>query len=323
VLAPDMNAVSLALTLEDRVRIAEAFRLSDAIGDSLWQGWSAAPFAVLLVTPTREFLFRHPRPSAEFVHVLDDASLGGAVYVRPRVFAPNLLATFPAVGGVPTVVVGQASQTGKSSTAWVLTLLHEHFHQLQMSAPGYWTGVSALGLTRGDSTGMWMLNYPFPYDSAVVQARFASAWRALRTSVAGSESGGAAAVTPEGAVSALRASLESLRASLAPDDYRYLSFQLWQEGVARYTEYAMAERAAATFTPSAQFLALPDGESFRGIAARLRSGIVGDSTLDIGTQRRVAFYPFGAAAALALDARGADWRRLYLTAGYSLDPLVR
>ena len=311
------------LSAADRVRIGEAFRLADALGDSLWPGWSAVPFAVLLVTPTQEFLFRHPQPSPDFVRVLDEISLGGAVYSRTRVFPPTYLATFPAVSGVPTVVVGQAEQTGKTSTEWVLTLLHEHFHQLQMSVPGYWTGVNALGLARGDTTGMWMLNYPFPYDSADVQRRFQSAWGRLRAAVSVDGSSAAAGASGASAAAALRSSLESLRAGLAPDDYRYLAFQLWQEGVARYTEYAMAERAAGSFAPSTDFLALPDQESFAVVAARLRKGVLADSVLALGARRRVAFYRFGAAVALALDATGTDWRRSYFIAGFALDPLVR
>jgi len=330
--APSASGITVATRMDpqvpslraaDRVRIVEAFRLADALGDSVWTGWSAVPFAVLLVTPTQEFLFRHPHPSPDFVRVLDDLSLGGAVYTRARVFPSTFLATFPAVGGVPTVVVGQADQTGKTSTEWVLTLIHEHFHQLQMSAPGYWAGVNALGLTRGDTTGMWMLDYPFPYDSADVQRRFQLAWGRLRAAVGVDGSGSVGGANGASAVAALRSSLDSLRAGLAPDDYRYLAFQLWQEGVARYTEYAMAERAAGSFAPSAEFLALPDQESFAVVAARLRKGILGDSTLALGKRRRVAFYPFGAAAALALDATGAGWRRRYLVAGYALDPLLR
>jgi hypothetical protein len=323
VAAVDTARQTPVLAAVDRARIAEAFRIADALGDSLWPGWSAVPFAVLLVTPTQEFLFRHSHPSPDFVRLLDDPSLGGPVYSRSRVFPPTFLATFPAVGGMPTVVVGQPEQTGKTSTEWILTLLHEHFHQFQMSAPGYWTGVNALGLTRGDTTGMWMLNYPFPYDSVIVQRRFQSAWQGLRAAIVDGGPSIPEAHHGASAVAALRSSLDSLRAALAPDDYRYLAFQLWQEGVARYTEYAMAERAARSFTPSAGFLGLPDHESFAVAASRLRRGIVGDSALVLGARRRAAFYPFGATAALALDAAGAGWRQKYLEAGFALDSLVR
>lgn len=66
-------AVSDALSQEkpglrevDRIRLVEALRLSEKLGDDLWAGWTKAPFAVLLVTPDKEFLIRHPRPSEDF-----------------------------------------------------------------------------------------------------------------------------------------------------------------------------------------------------------------------------------------------------------------
>ena len=34
----------------DRIRLAEAFRLAEAIGDRLWPGWILVPFAVVLVS---------------------------------------------------------------------------------------------------------------------------------------------------------------------------------------------------------------------------------------------------------------------------------
>src|SRR5262249_42763120 len=64
------------LSTTDRVRLAEAFRLADSLGNRLWPGWDRAPFAVLLITPQHEFLVRHPSPSKDF------ASLGKDCIVR-------------------------------------------------------------------------------------------------------------------------------------------------------------------------------------------------------------------------------------------------
>ena len=133
--------------------------------------------AVLLVADSTEYLIGHPRPTAEFTSLGRDSTLQREVWARPRRFPPNLLATFPAVGGRPTIVVGTAERTGKSSAEWVLTLMHEHFHQWQSSLPDYYPRVNGLGLARGDTTGQWMLDYPFPYDSAPVQ-RMMRAWAA-------------------------------------------------------------------------------------------------------------------------------------------------
>src|SRR5687768_13107893 len=149
----------------DRVRLAEARRMIGTFGDSLWQGWSAAPMALILITPQHEYLLWHPRPSGGFQRIGYDSLLATEVHARARQFPPTLAATFPAVGGVPTIVIGTAEGTGMRSTKWVLTVAHEHFHQWQTSQPGYYAGVAALDLAKGDSTGMWMLNYAFPYST--------------------------------------------------------------------------------------------------------------------------------------------------------------
>jgi hypothetical protein len=311
-------APNVALAPDDRTRIAEAFRLADAVGDRIWPAWTSAPFAILLVTPDREFLLRHPRPSPDFTRLGYDSLLATDVFVRPRQFAPNLLATFPAVGGVPTIVVGLPSATGKNSTEWVLTLLHEHFHQLQTSRPAYFARVDSLGLARGDKTGMWMLNYAFPYDSARVRARFAALTQRLDSALA-------ATGDEERAMrfTAVRSARSELRDALAPDDDRYLAFQMWQEGVARYTELAVARFAATRYTPSAAFAALPDFVPYATVADRIetnvRAGLRG-SSLERGN--RVAFYPAGAAYALMLDRIAPTWRSHYFDRAMSLDALA-
>src|SRR5678815_1200342 len=165
-------ALPLALDRVDRIRLAEAFRLADRLGDRIWKGWHKAPFAVLLVTPEAEYLVRHPNPPADYLALGEDPLLHAKVYAARRTHPLNILATFP-INGVPTIVVGQAQNTEeRSSSRWVIVLLHEHFHQLQYADPAYYEAVDALGLAGGDATGMWMLNYPFPYDAIAVKARF-------------------------------------------------------------------------------------------------------------------------------------------------------
>lgn len=63
----------------DRIRIAEAFRLADALGNRVWPDWDKAPFAVLLVTPEHEFLIRHPKASDDFTIIGEDAVLKSQV----------------------------------------------------------------------------------------------------------------------------------------------------------------------------------------------------------------------------------------------------
>jgi len=312
--APALLTASSSLAWDDRLRIAEGFRLADAIGDSIWPGWTSAPFAVLLVTPEREFLVRHPRPSSDFTRIGYDSLLRGDVLVRARTLAPTLLATFPAVGGVPTIVVGQPHATGKSSTEWVLTLVHEHFHQLQTSRPDYFARVEALRLARGDRSGMWMLNYPFPYDSSVVQSRVALFAAQLDSALVATS-----ADERRSHWLAAQVARAALSAALSPDDDRYLAFQMWQEGAARYTELLAAHFAARHFTPSGAFRTLPDFISFDTAAARIDAGVHAGLRAPLKERRRVAFYPLGAAYASMLDQMEAGWRGKYLEGEMSLD----
>jgi hypothetical protein len=310
---------SARLSTTDRLRLAEAFRLSAAMGDSIWPGWDRAPFVVLLVTPDQEFLIRHPDPTPEFQRVGYDSLLRAEVYRRPRVFAPNLLATFPAIRGVPTIVVGQAERTGKTSTTWVLTLMHEHFHQLQQALPDYFGRVAALDLAGGDNTGMWMLNYPFPYDSAAVQERAVAMWRPMIRLLGGADTAARPRLLGE-----YRDARRQLQASLAPRDYRYLAFQLWQEGVARYAEHDAADVAVRTNDQASDaFRALPDYRPYAGAAATLRDeNIVGAKEPRLATDRRVAFYALGYQTAAMLDVVAPGWRRRYLEAPFTLDGLA-
>ena len=292
----------------DRIRLAEAFNLSEKLGDDLWPGWSKAPFAVLLVTPDKEFLIRHPRPSEDFTPLGYDAQLKSEVFYRDRKFGTDLLATFPAVGGVSTIVIGQPENTAsKTSTPWVITLMHEHFHQLQDAQPNFFKDTEALGLSRGDQTGMWMLNYPFPYTSSEVSQQFSLLIRLLVEAMQ--------AETQADFSSKLASYLEArqtLKKMLSVDDFKYMSFQLWKEGMARYTEDRVAHWAASKYKPGREFRELKDFTTFTAVADQVRAGIMRElSTLKLEDYKRVTFYPLGAGEGLLLDRANPKWRIQY------------
>jgi hypothetical protein len=272
---------------------------------------------VLLVGDSAEFLVGHPRPTGEFVPLGYDSLLGRDVWTRPRQFSPTLLATFPAVGGVPTIVIGSPASTGKSSTDWVLTILHEHFHQWQYSQPDYYSRAARLDLSRGDTTGQWMLDYPFPYDSAPVQ----EAMRGLAAGLAR-----ALVASPERRLAARKSVLaarDTLRGRLTAADYRYFEFQLWQEGVARFIEYAAARAAAGLEEPSPEFRRLPDYLPYDAAAGKALGGLSRElEQLDLKKQRRVAFYPIGAGIALLLEQTRSDWKLAYAERPFTLTTLL-
>lgn len=300
----------------DRVRLAEAFRIGEMLGNRIWAGWNKAPFAVLLVTPKHEFLIRHPKPSTDFTLINYDPLLKSNVYYRKRTQPPNLLATFPIVGGIPTIVIGQAENTDKkTSTPWVVTLLHEHFHQLQYSQPTYYQEVGALGLSRGDQSGMWMLNYPFPYDWHEMKEHFSLLGRLLGEALQARNKSEFAA-----RLSAYRKQRDELGKTLSPDDYRYFSFQMWQEGIARYTEYRIAKLASGRYRPGKAFRVLKDYKPFAEVAEQIKAGILSElATGKLEEYKRVIFYALGAGEGLLLDRINPRWRQRYFVEKFYVD----
>jgi hypothetical protein len=307
-----------SLPEEDRIRVAEAFRLADSVQDKLWPGWSKAPFGLMLITNEYEYLIRHPHATNNFDTLGFDPLLRTRVLFRKRLFPTNLLATFPAINDIPTIVVGQAANTGvSSSTAWILTILHEHFHQYQQSQPDYYASTQALGLSHGDETGMWMLNFPFPYDSIEVEQAYGAASRALLDGIRSSPE------ERQSSVQRFLGALERLRSAVSPDDYSYFSFECWQEGVARYTELSAAELAATQFTPDNMFHSLSDYRSFKEVAESLYARIVaGLANPSLATSQRVAFYAFGAGEALLLDKVDPEWKKEYFRTDFHLERLL-
>lgn len=299
------------LPREDAIRIAEFYRLSAQIQDSIWPEWSKTPSPLLLVTAESEFLTRTPAPPKEFTKISED------VFVRPRVFNAQFLATFPAFGPPAIIVVGQPKNTlAKTSTPWLITLMHEHFHQLQYGKPGYYEAVKALDLAHGDASGMWILNYPFPYERPDVIEGFSH----LRDLLLAALNAAGDRQFREAAENYVR-ERKKVFARLSPDDHKYLSFQLWQEGIARYTQIQSAE-AAAQYNPSAEFAALPDYLPFADYAREARAQTLAElKTADIARMKRVFVYSFGAAEGLLLDRLNPGWKRAYFERPLSMDAL--
>ena len=301
----------------DRIRLAEAFRIGEALGRRVWKGWDQASFAVLLVTHEHEFLIRHPQPSPDFTPQGYDTLLKSSVYARKRTQPIDLLATFPAVNGLSTIVIGQAENTAAlTSTPWVITVLHEHFHQLQESRPDYYKEVDALDLARADRSGMWMLNYAFPYQDARVNEQFSALSRLLAATLE-------IKTGPEfsAKLSEYLQARQAFQRSLAPDDYRYFSFQTWKEGIARYTEWRIADLAAKKYKPSNAFRALKDYTPFQDVAETVLQEqiLLPLPTLRLDRLERLVFYAFGAAEGFLLDRANPNWQSRYFAEKFSIE----
>jgi len=294
----------------DATRLAEFYRLSSQIAPEVWPQWDKTPAPLLLVTNNDEFLFHYADPPSEFKKISTD------VYVRPRQFPTSFLATFPALGAQSIIVIGQAENTSvKTSTPWLITVMHEHFHQLQDGHPGMFEAQDHLGLAHGDQTGMWMLNYPFPYDKPELVRSFASLRDLLFAALKENDDKKFRPLAKHYA-----SERKKFFAQLSSDDRKYLSFQLWKEGVARYTQVKSAE-AAAHYKPTAEYAALPDYESFESYASKARAETLDElKEADLAKWKRVVVYSFGASEGFLLDRTNPKWKDGYFQNLFTLDP---
>jgi hypothetical protein len=302
-----------ALPSDDVVRIVEAHRLRARVAESVWPVWTRTRFTLLLITPQRELLFGYSSPPQGFELLCSAEPPIGHVYWRERALSPQLVATLAVFDSMPTIVAGGALDTGQSSSAWVITLLHENFHQYQMGLPGYHEAVERLGLSEGGDSGLWMLGYPFPYDDPSIAGGFRRLSRRL------------AALLRQGSTPASRQAFWSewrtFSRSLAPQDSRYMQLQLWQEGVARYVEIRTAVAAAREFSPSTDFRRLTDHTTFAEVAALRWEGLLESlESLELSAMRRLAFYDVGAALAVLLELDGESWRDCYRSHPVTLEP---
>jgi len=273
--------------------LAEARAFAAAAGDRLWPGYGTAPFGILLIEGDRETLFCQAPPSG-FTSAGTDTATGCEMAHRPPSGLPdNLLAAMPLFGLPSTIVVGTPQSTHRAPEVWVRTLLHEHFHQWQMSLPGYFTRVAELDLSDGDQTGMWMLNFAAPYaEVSVIEAHAHAAAAMVRAIEA---RGGPGFVAALGDYLLARKAFER---TMDVRSWRYLEFQFWQEGVARWTEIEL-------------------GRHFPNTAVRKSADTLEQETLealrrrDIASTGRLFAYAYGAGEAMLLEACDAGWKRDY------------
>ncbi len=273
-------------------------------GEALWPGFGSAPFGFLLVQGEQEILLCHPNMPAGFSRDGADPASGCDRFVRPRSGLPDvLLAAMPLFGPPSTIVMGTPETTGLNPARWRSTILHEHFHQWQSHLAEYYARVAALDLAGGDETGMWMLNFAFPYDRPEVGAAYASAAQALLAAI---EARGTEAFRARLADYAGRR--RAFAAAAGERNWRYLDFQLWQEGVARWTEIALGRASA-----DAAMRAEAEAREAEALAELRRP--------DLARQQRLVAYPMGTGEAMLLEACGPGWRARYPSL-LALGPLI-
>lgn len=294
--APQINPLLL-------FSIKSAHDQAASIGSELWPNYDKAPFGLLVTLEEREVLFCHGSVVDGFNALPPDPITKCDLQERGNVFPKNLLAAMPMIEGVSTIVMGTPQSTGKTEPDWTRTVFHEHFHQYQSTFDSYYKRLNSLNLSNGDNTGMWMLNYPFPYEDDNFNEALSRASRELHDAITQQD-------TPiHDQVSRYLKARQELEASVPGNDWKYLELQLWAEGVARWTEIEIALRS-----PDHAVVESGDSLKQRAISSLL--------VLDGAKHGREIAYPYGAAEAILLDRCSQTWRQDYPTA-MSLGALIK
>jgi hypothetical protein len=301
--------------MEDKLRIKEAFKISQKFGDKIWKGWNNIPFTLLFITDTSEYLLNHPDPSSDFQFAGYDSTMETVIYKRQRVFQKNFLATFAAVNNINTVLMGTPENTGRESIRWIITAQHEHLHLLQYSDSGYTSETKALELSGNDSTGMWMLNYPFPYEDTLTSNRFSELMKAAKDAAFCSEQ------ELNDKFSIYSVERTKFKDILSEKDYRYFSLQIWQEGIAKYTELKFCEVLKNEDFESTDILSgLKDYITYGKQYSDIYDNIKETSTkLRLESSKRVCFYYLGALEGILLDRINPNWRNDYISKKFYIE----
>lgn len=311
--------ISPSVRIEDKIRIKEAISIRDHLGENIWKGISKVPFALVLVTKEYEYLFYHPNPSSDFSFLEKDTITNTSIYYRKTQFPVSFEATFPAVNGISCIVIGTPENTqSKHSSRWLLTVLHENFHQYQASQPNHYLKVEALGLSNGDTSGMWQLNYPFPYKNGLVESCYKDYTEALFAAIQNRNT-----KQFETLYKQFLQKRQKFKNILSEKDYTYFSFQIWKEGIARYTEYKYLQ-ALQTYEISEAFERLKDYKPFSQVKKELENNESSKlSDWKLPERKRIVFYSVGWAEGLLLDQVNPNWRQHYFSEPFQLEKIFR
>ena len=195
----------------------------------------------------------------------------------------------------------------KSPEEWVIIAEHEIFHVFQ-AANGSQLKIAALEIAPQDQAASWHLNFPFPYsDKNIMRSMHLQGYPLWLA--ANSKDRDDALYNVGTAIDAVDV-YQWLLGRLNPKDYLYSEFQEWAEGVAKYTEYRFAERAAqSNYIPFLAFRSLP---GYKGYADLWKTNYKNAPYLikhaGRAAKNRTAFYHLGMVKALALDRVKPDWK---------------
>lgn len=289
----------------DLIRLQEFQKISEKLGEAVWDTWNKVPAAILLIDEQSEYLFNQNVNGHNFSKTCS-TKFYPTIYSRPRTFDKNLLASFPAFEMLPTIVIGTPENTHiKSSLAWLGVMAHEHFHQIQYTQPSYYSEVEKLkpaSIKANDA--QWMLNYNFPYENVQFNLKIKKLSQSLLTLYQ---------KTNKANFKKYLKIRQDFLNQIGTDNSRYYEFQLWQEGIARYIQIKWLRVVKDRFNFSVNFKSLDKSDPSTIYEETLQNTLEDLKVANLKKRKRSLFYSIGAIEGLVLDKLYPTWKTNYFS----------
>jgi len=350
------NPVDRLSNLE-KARVAEAFRLRRAVGDSIWAGWSNAPIPIIVYNEAYAFLvgLSDPDPGWRTVpqniargrpwELVPNDSIDGRKYYRQRLVdertSPQAFtvrvgefwsARMTAKDWMP-IKMGDDIRDGAPSAIRALVpyrLMARIFLGLGMNTDGYvcalehesfhaYQGMVSADRLANAETILFQLGKTYPWTNS----GFNDSWKAELNML-----GDALSATQEKRMAELSGKFLSLRQARR-NAYHFDSamanlerFREWEEGLAKYTELAIWKCAASdtAYKPVKALSADPDFKGYRSFDRKWTEELITLRRQSQGDEIR--FYYAGMAQAFLLDRLNPEWRTKILQSDIFLEDLL-
>lgn len=307
IIAGALTTASLLPSADVRVMMRNARHIVAQSGDRVWRGYSGTPLPVLLVEPARETLFCSSAVDG-FTAAATDPITGCSTQTRPRELPVDVSAADDLQNRL-VIQIGLPDAVAVSGTEWIVTLLHESFHEYQSMLPRHREAVSRVSHLLGGAGGSWALDYPFPYTDPRVTTAFAEMNACALAFLAAPRDQDVRTL-----VTCYVHARRKAQAIVGEPAWKYYEFQVGEEGVARWTEIKLARIAGET---DGNIAALAN-DRWGGLSTSLRS----ISSTGLSKWKRSSFYVFGAVEAEMLERLNPSWHEEYRKAPFTLGTLL-
>ncbi len=308
------------LDTHEQKNFETAFLILDQAAKKIWPGWEKTSRQTWYVSNGYEYYICPEKDFEGFKSLGINQSIKCEILARETDIKPENVRTVTIGSTPPTIAIASPRRRNKVWMPWIIAWLHEHTHQWQMSLPDYEEKTRALNLDSPDDTmGSWMINFNFPYEDLKINAAFDAQRYSLMELFT--------AIKQQQAPKRIRMAVKDyltekklFQEVAGEKNYSFATFQAWQEGTARYTEYKILEETALVAVKNPEMVPIRTIKTLAKYARYKLAEIKKDvETSTLIANERDAFYALGAMESLVLDYLVEDWRNQYADNPYTLD----